>query len=224
MTVSQQLKDHREGDAAALRIFTANLTWAETIARNVARKLPPSFNPEDIRQEALMETWKRALLYEASNGRPGKDPKGTPFQAYAYMYVRGACLMSIRRRNWTEATHASLDRTLMPERGVVNRSEPKGRSRFRSSPEAASSDPDPHQALLNKAERKAASRKLSRRRAWLLKQIDKLSPVDAHLVKRTYIDEEDLDAIAKLAGVERGVLSRRLAGIVKRLKKARTKK
>lgn len=198
-------------ELSADQLFQKNKPWAETIARNVVRKLPPSFESADVTQEALLELWKRAQLYEANNGLPGKDPSGTPFQAYAYLAVRGACLMAVRRRNWTEATHLSLDETENAAGETIV-------------PEPASPTPDPETKLAKKRERKNVSGPREyRRRRWLLKEIDKLSPVDAHLITQTYIKEVDLDALAKLAGVERSVLSRRLAGIVKRLKKARRK-
>lgn len=204
---------------SAEQLFQKNKPWAETIARNVVRKLPPSFEAGDVAQEALLELWKRALKYEANNGRPGADPRGTPFQAYAYMYVRGACLMSVRRRSWTEATHLGLDDL---KAGMIAGAESDRRPSLALVPEPVSPTPNPEDKLAKKRERKnVTGPREYRRRQWMLKQIAKLSPVDRHLITRTYIDERDLSELAKLAGVERSVLSRRLAGIVKRLKKAR---
>lgn len=218
--IAQEPAPSPEANISAQRLFDKNVPWASTIVRNVVRRLPPCFETDDLLQEALMELWKRALLYQENNGRPGKDPKGTPFRAYAYMYVRGACLMSVRRRNWTEAHHQSLATPVLEDRGVVNRSDRLGTSRFASVAEPASPAPDPETTLAEKRDRKNVSGpKAYRRRQRLLREIDKLSPVDAHLITKTYIEERDLDELAKLAGVERTVLSRRLAGIVKRLKK-----
>ena len=196
---------------AAQRIFDENLPWALKIARSVIRKLPPSFESDDVLQEARIELWRRAQLYQENNGRPGKDPNGTPFQAYAYLAVRGACLMSVRRKNWTEAQHLALESaSAEDEHSLV--------------PEPASPTPDPETQLAKKRERKnITGPREYRRRRWLLKQIDRLAPVDAHLIKATYIEERDLAELAKLQGVDRTVLSRRLAGIVKRLKQARRK-
>lgn len=207
----------------ATELFEKNYTWAIAVARNLLRVLPPCFEASDLIQEALLELWKRALCFEADNGRPGRDPKGTPFQAYAYVYIRGACLMSVRRRNWTESQHLSLATPQPPTdaRGIVARKLPANSPLI---PEPLCSRPNPEDALIQKREKKKASSPKSRRKRWLLEEIDKLSPVDAHLITRTYIDEQDLTELAQLAGVDRVILSRRLAGIVKRLKKAREAK
>jgi DNA-directed RNA polymerase specialized sigma24 family protein len=73
-------------------LFERNRAWASVIARNVLRKLPPSFGAGDLVEEALIEMWRRCQLYDPGNLR------GRPFQAYAYRAVRGACLMGVRRR------------------------------------------------------------------------------------------------------------------------------
>jgi len=81
-------------------VFENNLGWADKIARAIHRKLPPSFDLQDLEQEARIKLWACAQRY---NGKTG-----VPFQAFAYMAVRGAVLMSIRRRAWTEATFLDL--------------------------------------------------------------------------------------------------------------------
>lgn len=203
------------------QLFERNRVWAGVIVRNVVRKLPPSFESADLLQVALLEMWKRVLSYDPANLH------GTPFQAYAYMAVRGACLMSVRRRNWTESQHQSLTKpreaTESDNASLYRNLYPAG-SRFSRASEAASMAAGPLDILINKAERKRSNDKQSRRRRWLVKQIDKLSPVDAYLITRTFIDEADLDVLAKLQGLDRATLSRRLGGIVKRLKKARGKR
>jgi RNA polymerase sigma factor (sigma-70 family) len=91
-------------------LFEKNLEWASIVARNVARKLRPSFEVADLEQVARIEMWKRCQLYDTQNER------GVPFQAYAYLAVRGACLMSVRRRAWKEATNTSLERNFTPSK------------------------------------------------------------------------------------------------------------
>jgi DNA-directed RNA polymerase specialized sigma subunit len=112
------------------RLFRDNLEWAAAVARNVHRKVPPSFDLADLEQVARIEMWKRVLLYEADNGRPGRDPHGTPFRAYAHMYVRGAALMFARRRAWKDGTAEAIserevDPALRPDEQIERRQEAK---------------------------------------------------------------------------------------------------
>lgn len=72
------------------------IAWAYSIADSVARRLPPSFDREDLRQEALIAAWRAEERYDPS--------RGVPYPVYAYRAVHGACLMSARRRHWTAAT------------------------------------------------------------------------------------------------------------------------
>ena len=177
----------------ALQLFERHQKWAIAIARNVARKLPPSFDVSDLEQEALIEHWKRAQLYDQQNIR------GTPYQAYAYLAVRGAVLMACRRRAWKEATaeqisEAELDGALQPDA-----------------------------QLMANQEATRTKRKLSRQRRWLLGAIDELPALDAYLIRRVYVDEVTVEAMAELVCIEKGALARRLALIVKRLKKSRSR-
>jgi len=83
-------------------LFDAHLKWAEAIARSVKRTLPPSFEVADLEQEARHEMWKATRDYNQA------DPRGASFPTFAYQRVRGACLMSVRRRAYREATHGPL--------------------------------------------------------------------------------------------------------------------
>lgn len=85
-----------------ITLFEENRAWAEQIARNVARKVPVSIHVEDLKQEALIELWKRAQTYDPNN------EEGVPFRGYAYLAVRGACLMICRRRAYREAKMEEL--------------------------------------------------------------------------------------------------------------------
>lgn len=83
-------------------LFEENREWAATIARNFARrKLPLSFDPQDLEQEARIACWKRSEVYD--------ETRGVPFQAYAYLYVINAVKMAVRRRHWAEAVMPELD-------------------------------------------------------------------------------------------------------------------
>lgn len=185
------------------KLFDDNHEWAVAIARQVHRKLPPSFDVEDLEQIARIEMWKRCELYDPFNA------KGVPFQAYAHVYVRGAVLMHCRRRNWREATHLSLSDAVQ-QAGEVE-----------TQPIEAPRSPvlDPEQNLIEKRERKITGQRTQRQSAWLRRAIDELSAMDAYLVKRYHVDGVDLDELAELVGIPRKLLWRRLSSIVRQLKK-----
>jgi RNA polymerase sigma factor (sigma-70 family) len=81
---------------ARLKLFEEHAPWARSIARAVAKRLPPSFEVDDLEQVAGAELWKQTGLYNAS--------RGVPFQGFALAAVRGACLMSVRRSEYKNAT------------------------------------------------------------------------------------------------------------------------
>ncbi len=178
--------------AAVDALVKENLEWARALAREVHRKLPPSFDPGDLESVALIEMWERAKLYDPDNDR------GTPFRGFAYQYVRGAVLMSVRRKNFTEATHDPI-----PLQSVCP-------------------SPAPDQVVAAKQQRKNVDGpRQYRQRTWLLTAIDRLKSLDAYMVYAVYIHEREVAEVAKLFGLEPSQVSRRLAGIVKRLRRTR---
>lgn len=88
-------------DRATPALFKENIQWAEKIALNVKRKLPPSFDIEDLTQTALIAHWKCVEAYD-----PARNDN---YRAYAYLIIRGAVLMSCRRKAYKEATHQPLE-------------------------------------------------------------------------------------------------------------------
>lgn len=86
MTVEERIAEHG--------------AWARGIARSMMRKLPPSIDVEDMMQCALIGLWKAAERFD--------EEQGVPFQAWAHVFVQGECWMAVRRRSYTEATHAEL--------------------------------------------------------------------------------------------------------------------
>ena len=86
-----------------------HLKLAESIARSVGRRLPPSFDDDD-----LIATANLALIRAATRYRPAAHD-GTPFSAYARFVVRGAVIESIRRKRWTENTRDGIEQ-LNPRR------------------------------------------------------------------------------------------------------------
>lgn len=86
--------------AAQMALFERHCAWADQIAQNVHRRVPPSFDFDDIRQRAWLGLAEAVSKYEAG--------KGVPFGAFAFRYVAGGAWMAVRRREYTERTHAEL--------------------------------------------------------------------------------------------------------------------
>jgi RNA polymerase sigma factor (sigma-70 family) len=82
-------------------LFDEHLNWAVQIGRNIARKMPTAFDPEDLIQAALIGLWKAVQKFNPN--------RGIPFQGCAYLYVRGEIVMHVRRRNWKDAMHDELN-------------------------------------------------------------------------------------------------------------------
>lgn len=76
------------------------LQWASNIAGALARRLPPCFDRQDLEQVARIEAWLATRDFDPS--------RGVEFRVFAYRRVRGAVLMSVRRRHWTDATAEEL--------------------------------------------------------------------------------------------------------------------
>jgi RNA polymerase sigma factor (sigma-70 family) len=70
--------------------------WADQVATNVHRRLPKFFDLDDLKQEARLAAWRKTLTYDPA--------MNDSFQGYAFLAVRGACLMICRRRHavWNE--------------------------------------------------------------------------------------------------------------------------
>ena len=95
-------------------LFQRHRPWAAGIARSVHRRLPPSFELDDLVQAAEMAMWQAAQKYQPA--------KGVEFRCYAHAAVNGACYMLARRRNYIEATHEELHEPAVdgPERRVMD--------------------------------------------------------------------------------------------------------
>ena len=85
------------------RLVEAHLALADTIARAVVTKLPPSFELDDLIQAGHL-----GLIEAADRYRP-RQHNNTPFSAYARHRVHGEIIRSIRRRHYTDATLSSID-------------------------------------------------------------------------------------------------------------------
>jgi RNA polymerase sigma factor (sigma-70 family) len=67
---------------------------------------------DDLEQVAGAELWKQTGLYNAS--------RGVPFQGFALAAVRGACLMSVRRRQYADSTMEDVNE-LPPDKQPIER-------------------------------------------------------------------------------------------------------
>ena len=180
-------------DAAAVeQLVNENLSWAWRRAAAASKRLPPSFDIDDLRQEAVLGLWRAAQKFDAT--------RGVPFQGFAAVYVNGAITMSVRRRNWTAATCEGLDHmpVLVDER------------------------PSVEQELLEREEKRNRSgRRDRRRREWLRDRLRLLPPAQRYLVRRVYIDGVDLRELAALWAVPYAEMSIKLRTALRRLQAAR---
>lgn len=78
-----------------------HVEWARSIARHVSRLLPTWFTEDD-----LIGPVELALVHLAASYDPAR---GVPFKAYAQRRIYGACIDSIRRREYKERGHQSIE-------------------------------------------------------------------------------------------------------------------
>lgn len=90
------------------RLIELHLHLVPPIARRVKRKVPPSFDLEDLIAEGNI-----GLMQAASRYKPNAHG-GTPFSKFAQLRIYGAILDSVRRRCWIENTHCPLDDAAEP--------------------------------------------------------------------------------------------------------------
>lgn len=148
------------------QLFNDNVAWATRIARKVHATLPPSFEVDDLIQEALIEMQARTLTY---------DPAvNDSFQGYAYLYVLNRCRMSVRRRHFKEATSEPLDST---EVSAAVRAQSEDRA-------------------LTQTEATRARWRESRRRSLIRRKLARLDQTEATLVRLVLLDGESLDTAA----------------------------
>lgn len=84
-------------DALALE----HLDWARSIARHVAALLPTWFTEDDLAGPAEIALIHLAGSYDST--------RGIPFRVYAYRRIRGACLDSVRRKEYVERGRQTTD-------------------------------------------------------------------------------------------------------------------
>jgi RNA polymerase sigma factor (sigma-70 family) len=170
-------------------LFNNNIPWVRSIARSVKQELPASFELDDLVQEGLIEMWRRSQVY---------DPAvNDSFQAYAYMAVRGAMLMSVRRRRWRDATGEPLNPATEDQR------------------------PNPEINLFPDEEAIADERRIARVRADIA-QLPAAMSFDAYLLRRVFLEYVEVPELAKVMGIDAAQLGRRIAAAVRLLRRMRT--
>jgi RNA polymerase sigma factor (sigma-70 family) len=195
--------------APLVKLFDDNVPWAKLVAARVHRKVPPCFELSDLEQEATLAMWKQCQRYDPFN------EKGTPFQAFAYLAVRGACLMSVRRRAWRESQHQQLGGSMAGFSTAAN--EYKEDRRLKEN-WIADTRPTPEAEAIDSQMEARESRQIDRQREWLAEEIDKLPPGDKYLFESHHIEGVEIDKIARVVGIPRVQIGRRVASVLKRLK------
>jgi RNA polymerase sigma factor (sigma-70 family) len=170
-------------DGAMPALFHENIAWAEGIARNVHRKLPPSFDLADLEQEARIAHWRRVEAYDPA--------RNSNYRAFAFLAIRGAVLMACRRKAWREATHEPLEFE-KPNRpsgcGVAISSVP------------ADARPGPEEAMLAREQRRNVDGPREyRRRQRFTAALAVLAAADADLVRAVLAgaDAREFDAATR---------------------------
>ncbi len=79
-----------------------HLYLVKPIAQHVVKRLPPSFDVDD-----LIAAGQFGLIRAATRYRPLAHNQ-TPFDAFARPRIRGAMLDSVRRKNWDENTREPI--------------------------------------------------------------------------------------------------------------------
>jgi RNA polymerase sigma factor (sigma-70 family) len=83
------------------RLALEHLDWARGIARHVSTTLPTWFAYEDLAGAAEI-----GLLQAAERWNPSH---GVPFRAFAARRVHGACMDAVRRREYRERGHQTIE-------------------------------------------------------------------------------------------------------------------
>jgi hypothetical protein len=178
----------------AQALFEEHLEWAESVGQSVGRHLPPSFDVQDLKQVARIAHWHCCESYDATPGHGYMC--GVPYQAYAIRPIRGAVLMSVRRKNYREATHEELNGHYVDERGR------------------------PDEMLLARENwRNQLGPQLYRKRVKVRAAFEVLPAADAYLVRRIFLEGADMDVLARAWGMDEKAFTRLVGAAVRRLKR-----
>lgn len=85
------------------KLVTDHVGLVRRLAESVKRKLPVSFDLEDLICEGNLALARAAAEYKPDH------PKATQFANYAWRCIRGAMIEKVRRRHYLENTRPSID-------------------------------------------------------------------------------------------------------------------
>jgi RNA polymerase sigma factor (sigma-70 family) len=172
-------------------LFAEHLEWSKLVARRVHQSLPPSFSLEDLEQEAAIALWESVQKYDRA--------KNDNVRGFAYLAVRGAVLMSIRRKWYREATNEELEPTHQAPTGD-----------------------NPAEAY----ERRVTDRKDRRRDLDRIRIIEKRLArfpdslqFAAYIVRRVHLEGAPVDEMATITGMPAARIQRLLASGLRHLKR-----
>jgi DNA-directed RNA polymerase specialized sigma24 family protein len=178
----------------AQALFEEHFEWAASVGQSVGRNLPPSFDVQDLIQIALIQHWRCVENYDATPGHGYTC--GVPYRLYAYQAIKGAVLMSCRRKNYREATHEELNGHYVDERGR---------------PDAM--------LLARENWRNQLGPQLYRKRVKVRAAFEVLPAADAYLVRRIFLEGADMDVLARAWQMDEKAFARLVGAAVRRLKR-----
>ena len=185
-------------------LFEEHMPWAESIAHKVHRGLPPSFDIDDLEQIARIQHWRCVEAYDPS--------RNDNYRAFAYFPIRGAVLMSCRRRNYREATHEELPEEKPNRRG--------GRQHPVTSDVPCEKRPGPEEVLLRREQwRNVGGPREYRQRVKLRVALALLPAEDADLVRNVYFAGADVGGLEQITPGTKKRLTRAVHRLKRELKR-----
>lgn len=163
----------------------------ETLARRLAKRLPPTVSVDDVASEGYLALLKAAQRYDPTTG--------VPFGAYARRRITGALLDALRAMDPLSRLHrAAVTAGATPWEEVsldVARDLPQGSE--------------------------ADSRAIDRAHVRVEAILATLPPVDAAIVRGVLLDEQDVPTVAQAVGLTTRAVRERLAAALETLRAAR---
>jgi len=94
------------------KLFEQNLPWVRVLARKAIRRLPPSFDVEDLFQIGAAKMWEKIPDWDAS--------RGVPLQGFLVSYVYNQMLMSARGPKYRDATRPPIPDSATTEVSAID--------------------------------------------------------------------------------------------------------
>jgi RNA polymerase sigma factor (sigma-70 family) len=207
----------------AQALFEEHLEWAASVGQSVGRHLPPSFDVQDLIQIALIQHWRCVENFDATPGHGYTC--GVPYRLYAYPAIRGAVLMSCRRRHYREATHQSLTAYSVTRAMELRSGRHAGPIQTDVLPNERIYDPVDERArpdemlLAREKQRNSTGPREWRQRKRILDSLARLGPADAYLLRRVFLDGAEAAALARAWQMDEKAFARLVGAAVRRLRR-----